>query len=365
LTKKQNKIYKKATFKRVMFNQNTGIFTTAATSSTSLFDEVRTALLRNATSTLTSEAQALLHSTFAKDWNEDSLSLSIPIDAAGSSLNFLSPKALTNTISPVFSEHADIDFGENTLDWVSSLYNKLPNTEEICADNELQNCNELNFNGLRKLSISDTIQEEDEDDEVKNKATTLSCLQCGFIATNRKQLWRHGKRENHVTRSSLIKSESTNKKHGNKEISEHRCDFCSYSSKSRFNVLRHFQRVHINQKSTSCDQCDKQFKDIDTLKTHIKYTHNSERKFSCDLCDKQFVSSSDLQRHRKIVHEKIRDYFCQKCGKNFQIQSNAKRHFLEVCSGTKALQLNSINNGVEEIVLCPTYNVQLPLYETE
>uniref|UniRef100_A0AC34G2W5 C2H2-type domain-containing protein n=1 Tax=Panagrolaimus sp. ES5 TaxID=591445 RepID=A0AC34G2W5_9BILA len=385
-----------------MFNYSTTPSSSTSTSTT-LFDEVRTALLRNATNTLTSEAHALLQHTFAKDWDQP-LSIS-PFNDATISSNFLSPKFLlpTNTVSPttattIFGEQqqsVDLDFGENTLDW--------------------------------KLSISDAAANEEEaDDELNegiNKATVLTCIQCGFIAKNRKQLWRHGKRENHITRSTLIKSETCSKKyankeanehqcdlckyssksrfnvlrhfqrvhinqkwHGkrenhitrstlikaeacskkyaNKEASEHQCDLCKYSSKSRFNVLRHFQRVHINQKCTSCDQCDKQFKDLDTLKTHIRYTHNNERKFLCDVCKKQFVSSSDLQRHRKIVHEKIRDYFCQKCGKNFQTQSNAKRHFLEVCSSSSSvnskivqLNVNPNNSEIVETVFIPEYTV--------
>jgi len=343
---------------------STGLLPGSSTAS-NFIDEFRSALLKNSTKTLTSEAEALLQHTFGREWEQyqqPGLHITIPSSLGNNhQFNLLSPsKTFPQIQSPDLDQNElELMMGENTLDWVSSLYNKLPSNE--LNDEGRSEFTDFDFLGLHKVSISEDQEEEDGtgDEQEQNKKSNwpMACAECGYVAGNRKQLWRHGKRENHTTRA--YSKPATFIPRQKKEKPDYKCEYCPYASKSRFNVLRHHQRVHVNQKSTSCNICSKSFKDHDTLKTHIRYTHDNERRHSCELCEKQFVSSSDLQRHRRIVHEKIRDFVCQKCNKRFQTSTNAKRHFHEVCG--REFQKNQGINGSSDF---PTY-VQLHHYQNQ
>uniref|UniRef100_A0A7E4ZS82 C2H2-type domain-containing protein n=1 Tax=Panagrellus redivivus TaxID=6233 RepID=A0A7E4ZS82_PANRE len=372
----------------------------ASTSASSLMREVRSRLLKNSSRVLTSEAEALLQQTFAKDWEDsgqdgdvlgpvledpvvtvappvvNAFTMAPVVEIASDTVPTTSANPTSTNrgfMSPLRDQNPqelDFLFSENTLDWVSSLYNSLPMNEihdgthndgdsRMVFDHQLLP-GEVDYFGLNRTNFAGMLDDAEEAWEITDPKTDaygnyidnegnyvesaegsnqngphqangvpMTCAQCGFVASNRKQLWRHGKRENHVTRSAIKPPPAAPKPP--KDKVEHQCELCLYTSKSRFNVLRHYQRVHVNQKSTSCEICGKPFKDVDTLKTHIRYTHDNTRRHQCQICEKQFVSSSDLLRHVKIVHDKQRDYVCQKCGKRFQTSTNAKRHYLEVC----------------------------------
>lgn len=144
------------------------------------------------------------------------------------------------------------------------------------------------------------------------------CAECGFTATNRKQLYRHGKKFCHNTR-----------KPGCSEAL--RCSLCGYTTKSKFNLLRHTQRLHSDKRTAICEYCGSYFKDIDTAKNHIRYVHENERNFKCNECGKTFVTSWNRERHIKLRHSFIRAFSCDQCGRIFQTAANVKRHKNQNC----------------------------------
>ena len=50
------------------------------------------------------------------------------------------------------------------------------------------------------------------------------------------------------------------------------------------------------------------------------------RKFSCDICHDSFKTKDQLNRHRESIHVKQEVYDCKYCGKEFLIKDNEKRH---------------------------------------
>ncbi|KAE9550201.1 hypothetical protein FO519_006588 [Halicephalobus sp. NKZ332] len=232
---------------------STGLLPGSSTAS-NLIDEFRSALLKNSTKTLTSEAEALLQHTFGREWEQyqqPGLNIAIPSSLAPShQFNLLSPsKNFPQIQSPDLDQNElELMMGENTLDWVSSLYNKLPSNE--LNDEGRNEFTDFDFLGLHRVSISEDQEEEDgtgDEQEQRKSNWPMACAECGYVAGNRKQLWRHGKRENHTTRT--CSKPATFVPRQKKEKPDYKCEYCQYASKSRFNVLRHHQRVHVNQKS--------------------------------------------------------------------------------------------------------------------
>lgn len=138
------------------------------------------------------------------------------------------------------------------------------------------------------------------------------------------------------------------------------CGQCGYLTDSKYNLQRHIQRNHAEQKTygrmavfmhhgtaskyfrAQCGRCSKKFKDNDTLRMHMKYVHANQRDFPCDRCGKVFVDTSGLSRHRRLVHENARAFVCSACGKSFQTPANLRRH-QQSCASARGNDANDVS----------------------
>lgn len=106
------------------------------------------------------------------------------------------------------------------------------------------------------------------------------------------------------------------------------CNSCSYSTKSRPNMLRH-QRKHSGE-TFRCPLCDRKFYDKYERDIHHQAVHFGHN-FPCGLCGKTFLAKASLYRHQRTVHSDNRWNYkniCSYCGKKFNEQSSLANHIL-------------------------------------
>uniref|UniRef100_A0A914EEI2 Major facilitator superfamily (MFS) profile domain-containing protein n=1 Tax=Acrobeloides nanus TaxID=290746 RepID=A0A914EEI2_9BILA len=260
----------------------------------------RKLLIKNASLTVAKEAEELIQQTYGHQWisNEPTLHDESPSTSKScpdlftrqespslhAAANFLTPNG--ELLHADETTHFPIQFHElfNALNHGHGILNENSNScfsESGNPDFPLHP-NEWSFLGLDRISIrtssncGDTpgsssefeqkFQTRSDNGIDADEANKLVCSECGFFANNRKQLWRHGKREKHQIRETLVRKEI-------RSTIVHRCQSCNFTTSSSFNLMRHIQRIHINVKSFICPNCAKSFKDNDTLQTHIKYIH--------------------------------------------------------------------------------------------
>jgi len=167
----------------------------------------------------------------------------------------------------------------------------------------------------------------------------FKCASCDFVGNNRKHLWRHKKRFDHIAERIAVPVDQRRKtpvdQRRKAPVDQRRkallqCPDCDYSTGHRQNLDRHSKRRHSTALMFSCEYCGKAFKDTDTVRVHIRYVHENDRRYGCSMCDRRFVTSTDLHRHQRLMHYKLRLFGCERCGKRFQTMSHMERHFLIV-----------------------------------
>lgn len=76
---------------------------------------------------------------------------------------------------------------------------------------------------------------------------------------------------------------------------------CNKKYKSKYNLTRHINSMHLGIKSFICSLCQKSFVSKQTLLEH-EFLHTGERPYKCNYpnCGKMFRQSSQLSLHKKF-----------------------------------------------------------------
>src|SRR5207249_1824518 len=85
------------------------------------------------------------------------------------------------------------------------------------------------------------------------------------------------------------------------------CSGCESSFKSKFQMDRHFERMHapIDTRPHVCEGCNKRYVTRRELVQHSKI-HSDEYRYGCDKCDMVFQKWKEAQTHKRKVHSKSR-----------------------------------------------------------
>lgn len=170
------------------------------------------------------------------------------------------------------------------------------------------------------------------------------------------------------------------------------CQICATVFKTRYNLLRHFQKRHPEYKMYECDLCRISFPSIDEFKDHLEEQHSKvhttqtvdskqvrfacdvcgnmyknkasamnhllthtakktvhcnqcdftcytkqqlgvhqtkhDKRFVCDICNKRFAQKSQLDVHINAVHYNQRPYVCVLCKKSFKTKGSHDAHMI-------------------------------------
>jgi len=126
--------------------------------------------------------------------------------------------------------------------------------------------------------------------------------------------------------SNATASSAGGEERGSENQTGTECDMCGKSFKTRFNLRRHVQMVHTQERSHQCKECSALFKLKSHLKAHVEQVHSAEKSQVCPLCSKRFWSASNLKRHVDEAHLKLRAFTCEHCPKSFSSKYNLDRH---------------------------------------
>lgn len=105
------------------------------------------------------------------------------------------------------------------------------------------------------------------------------------------------------------------------EPKQHRCELCSKSFASEYNLRNH---ANLHSQRFLCAQCGKEFATNHALKLHTRI-HTGERPYQCKQCAKAFTRSAALRVH-KLTHTGERPYVCDLCGQSFTQRSSMMVH---------------------------------------
>jgi len=139
---------------------------------------------------------------------------------------------------------------------------------------------------------------------------------------------------------TFFKSEEDRKKHyGEKHVAKYCCALCDFSTWTRNNFRKHFERQHF-PKEIKCPHCTKLFRSQQVLKEHINYIHKPHEKCPhckeigtnlnrhvvttiCPVCSQPFPCKKLFSNH-KLKCKKI--HKCLDCGKTFKHDAHLKYH---------------------------------------
>ena len=138
---------------------------------------------------------------------------------------------------------------------------------------------------------------------------TYMCDACGIRCSNQNQFQRHMTRR-HSARNPISPS--------------YHCQFCSFSSILRSNLVRHMA-LHTSSRSFVCELCGASFYTSSTLKEHYTYVHSKERSHACEKCGKKFKVRNALLRHLSS-HSNTRPFRCHTCPQGYKRLSHLRRH---------------------------------------
>ncbi|CAG2217681.1 KRAB [Mytilus edulis] len=120
------------------------------------------------------------------------------------------------------------------------------------------------------------------------------------------------------------------------EVEYHRCNLCVYGTKRKFDLKRHKNRVHENQKQDSvpddsktyrylCHVCGLMFQSRSGLSIHIKDKHTLIFRYKCSTCGDGFNRLWDFRGHVNL-HNNIRTEKCPLCSKQFAYKNSLNVH---------------------------------------
>lgn len=114
------------------------------------------------------------------------------------------------------------------------------------------------------------------------------CDLCGGVFKNRAQLHGH-----------------QNRAHSTEKF---KCSNCEKVCNTKYDLNRHFQRLHADNKKIKCDQCGQKFAFKKDLTGHIKNVHEKHKypkkivTHTCQYCTKTYVSKQSLVIHERSAH---------------------------------------------------------------
>ena len=99
------------------------------------------------------------------------------------------------------------------------------------------------------------------------------------------------------------------------QVRPYKCEKCDYCAKSKREVTKHFQRVHLHRYPHHCSICNKGYSSKNKVIAHEKKHLNiddKDRPFVCKHCGKGFFVAWELNSHLP-VHEKDMRFKCDLC----------------------------------------------------
>ena len=115
------------------------------------------------------------------------------------------------------------------------------------------------------------------------------------------------------------------------------CKMCSFTTRDRHTMSRHYTLRHTKGIQTPCSVCGKLVKNVTT---HLYYSScgTREKSVQCLYCDVKFYRRGKLNIHIERIHQKIRNKKCQKCPYTTYTNYNLRLHVSKVHDKTVMIE---------------------------
>jgi len=100
------------------------------------------------------------------------------------------------------------------------------------------------------------------------------------------------------------------------------CQICATVFKTRYNLLRHFQKRHPEFKMFECDLCRISFSSVKQFKNHLEEKHSKvhptrtidskQVRFACDVCGNMYKNKASAMNHL-LTHTAKKNVRCTHC----------------------------------------------------
>ena len=175
------------------------------------------------------------------------------------------------------------------------------------AEDEPQHWKSIQIEEL--CSAETKVQDEQEDDPLKNKPVTIS----------------EASEEKCMQSDQKIKDLALQKhRYRRREGGNYKCEQCFKTYFSNDSLKNHIRAIHEGL-TYACSQCDYKTPKESNLKVHNRIQHELVR-YACNQCDfTEFTRKSDLKIHIQSLHEGVK-YACNLCGYLASHPSNLSKH---------------------------------------
>nr|XP_040237776.2 zinc finger protein 101-like [Anopheles coluzzii] len=113
------------------------------------------------------------------------------------------------------------------------------------------------------------------------------------------------------------------------------CPHCPMKMKSKGNICRHIEAVHLKKPAKTCETCGREFVHANMYKYHMLSVHGIGKAYECAICLKKFNALSSLKSHKQTAHEKRSAFECETCGKKFKRRHTLQMHIKQGHSNDK------------------------------
>ncbi|EAA12990.4 AGAP011418-PA, partial [Anopheles gambiae str. PEST] len=103
------------------------------------------------------------------------------------------------------------------------------------------------------------------------------------------------------------------------------CPHCPMKMKSKGNICRHIEAVHLKKPAKTCETCGREFVHANMYKYHMRAKHGFGEPFECTICNIKFRHKGGLRDHM-LSHTKEPKFSCQHCPMTCSRKSYLKLH---------------------------------------
>jgi KRAB domain-containing zinc finger protein len=107
---------------------------------------------------------------------------------------------------------------------------------------------------------------------------------------------------------------------------------CAYTSPDQSNAKQHFERQHLKSIKCVWGSSNEGFRRKEELANHLRDAHDDtlmERKskfYKCEFCTYKSQTRNNVVRHITVIHRKEKNYHCSDCGMRYSEQKSLKKH---------------------------------------
>ncbi|XP_060856206.1 zinc finger protein 615-like isoform X2 [Metopolophium dirhodum] len=225
-------------------------------------------------------------------------------------------------------EYLDVMGGNsNHVDVVDHQLSTEANVNSVCGGDDISNHNDCDdFKPLMdSINVNDT--EDGEMDDLQKDGHGSNGINCEMDDENEDEDEDEDEDCNQLSNMQVRQLYLSSSLDGasldeDEQQPETMCQICATVFKTRYNLLRHFQKRHPEFKMFECDLCRISFSSVKQFKNHLEEKHSKihptstidskQVRFACDVCGNMYKNKASAMNHL-LTHTAKKTVRCTHC----------------------------------------------------